>query len=85
MSQVIVFASICPHCHRDQPQDGFTVADLQRLFDGGYPVEGYCGICDKFWPISLQERVRLSEVVAATYGSKLPPKEYNYLAQPPAD
>lgn len=85
MSQAIVFASTCPHCQRDQPQDGFTVADLQRLFDGGYPIEGYCVICDKFWPIGLQERVRLGEVIAASHGSKLSPNENNHLAQIPPD
>ena len=82
MSDAIVFASTCPQCKRDQPQDDFTVADLLRLLDGGYPIEGYCVICDRFWPISLQERVRLSEVVAASHGSKFPIDKNNCLAQP---
>jgi hypothetical protein len=73
MSQVIVFTSTCPHCNRDQPQDGFTVADLLRLLDGGYPIEGYCMICDKFWSLSLQERVGLGELVAACHLDSLPP------------
>ena len=85
MSHAIVFASTCPHCRRDQSQDGFTVTDLLRLLEGGYPIEGYCVICDKFWPITLQERVRLSELVAASHGSGLPPEEDDRPAQPRSD
>jgi hypothetical protein len=84
MSQVIVFASTCPQCNRDQPQDGFTAADLLRLLEGGYPIEGYCVICDKFWPISLQERVRLTEAVAASERDGVPPED-NQLTQPHRD
>jgi hypothetical protein len=81
MSHAVVFASTCPHCQRDQPQDSFTLADLLRLLDGGYPIEGYCVICDEFWPISLHERVSLGEAVAALDGSHLPPEENVRLAQ----
>jgi hypothetical protein len=55
------FVSKCPSCTRDQPQTGFSRSDLQRLLDGGYPVEAYCVICDEFWPVSLWQRVTLSE------------------------
>jgi len=85
MSQVIVFASTCPHCKRDQPQDGFTVADLRRLLDGGYPIEGYCVRCDKFWPLSLQERVRLGELVAAPDRDSLPPEDNDHPTLPKSD
>jgi len=64
MNQAIVFVSTCPICEREQPQDAFTVADLVRLLNGGYPVEAYCVPCDKFWSLSLQERVELGEAVA---------------------
>ena len=65
MSQAIVFVSICPRCKREQPQDALTIADVARLLNGGYPIEAYCGPCDEFWPISLQKRLELGEVVAA--------------------
>jgi len=78
MSQAIIFASTCPQCKRDQPQDGFTVADLLRLLDGGYPIEGYCVSCDRFWPINLQERVRLGEHVAAGHRDSLPPEDSDH-------
>jgi len=61
----IAFASTCPSCKRQQPQDGFTVAVLERLLRGGYPIEAYCVICNEFWPISLKKRIELCEVVAA--------------------
>jgi hypothetical protein len=85
MSHAIVFASTCPHCKRDQSQDAFTVADLLRLLEGGYPIEGYCVICDKFWPISVQERVGLGELVAASHGGGLPPGEDDRPTQPQSD
>ena len=85
MRQAITFASTCPHCKRDQPQDGFTVADLLRLLDGGYPIEGYCVFCDKFWPINLQERVRLGEHVAACHRDSLPPEDSDQPTLPQSD
>ena len=62
---IIVFVSTCPSCRREQPQDAFSVADLQRLLSGGYPIEAYCVPCDGFWAIDLKERVALGEAVAA--------------------
>jgi hypothetical protein len=50
---------------RKQPQEGFTVADLVRLLDGGLPIEAYCVICDEFWSINLQERVELGAAITA--------------------
>ena len=50
---------------RNQSQEGFTVADLVRLFDGGFPIEAYCAICDQFWSINLQERVDLGAAITA--------------------
>ena len=66
----IVFVSTCPSCRREQPQDAFSVADLLRLLNGGYPIEGYCVPCDEFWPIDLKERVELGEAVAAAVACK---------------
>jgi hypothetical protein len=85
MSDAIVFASTCPQCKRDQPQDDFTVADLLRLLDGGYPIEGYCVICNKFWPLSLRERVRLGELVAAVQRDSLPPEDDDQPRLPRSD
>jgi hypothetical protein len=64
MIQAIVFVSTCPSCKREQPQDAFTVADLVRLLNGGYPIEAYCVPCDRFWSIRVQERVTLGQAVA---------------------
>lgn len=55
------FVSKCPGCTRDQPQSGFSRAALQRLLDGGFPIEAFCVICDEFWPVSLWQRVTLAE------------------------
>ena len=55
------FVSKCPGCTRDQPQNGFSRSALQRLLDGGYPIEAYCVICDEFWPVSLWQRLTLAE------------------------
>lgn len=85
MSQVIVFASTCPHCKREQPQDGFTVADLLRLLDGGYPIEGYCVSCGKFWPLNLRERVRLGELVAASRLDSIPREDDDHPRVPKSD
>ena len=74
MRQAIVFASTCPHCEREQVQDRFTVPELMRLLYSGYPIEAYCVDCDEFWPVSLQKRVELGEVVAATCAGELPLK-----------
>ena len=65
MNENIIFVSTCPTCEREQPQDAFTVPDLLRLINGGYPIEAYCVPCDKFWSISVQERVELGEAVVS--------------------
>jgi len=61
------------------------VADLLRLLDGGYPIEGYCVICNKFWPLSLRERVRLGELVAAVQRDSLPPEDDDQPRLPRSD
>jgi hypothetical protein len=72
MTQGIIFVSTCTSCRREQPQDAFTVADLLRLLDAGYPIEAYCVPCDKFWSIGVQERVKLGEAVAVVSKRTLP-------------
>ena len=65
MSLAIDFSGTCPHCKREQLQEGYTLADLMRLLYGGYPIEAYCALCDEFWIVSIQKRVELGEFVAA--------------------
>jgi hypothetical protein len=65
MRQAIVFVSMCPNCKGQQLQDAFAVEDLVRLLNGGYPLEAYCVPCDEFWPLSVEERIELIEVVGA--------------------
>ena len=66
MSEAIAFISICPRCRREQLQTGFTRVELERLFNGGHPIEAHCVPCQEFWPISLEKRIELGEIVAAT-------------------
>jgi hypothetical protein len=67
MDQAIHFESTCPSCKREQPQK-LSVAALERLLNGGYPIGAYCVACDEFWPISLHQRVELGELIAARCG-----------------
>jgi hypothetical protein len=73
VSQAIDFSASCPHCKREQQQEGYTLADLMRLLYGGYPIEAYCAFCDEFWIVSIQKRVELGEFVATACGSTSSP------------
>jgi len=73
VTQAVDFSATCPHCKREQLQDGYTLADLMRLLYGGYPVEAYCALCDEFWIVSIQKRVELGEFVAAACGTACAP------------
>jgi len=84
MTQAIIFVSTCPSCKREQPQDAFTVTDLVRLLNGGYPIEAYCVPCDKFWPISVHERVELGEAVAVVSKDTPPTIGSHRLTQSPS-
>jgi hypothetical protein len=66
MGQPFAFVATCPTCKRAQLQNAFTRAALARLLDGGYPVEGYCTVCDEFWTIGIQKRVEIIETIATT-------------------
>jgi len=66
MAKAVVFVATCPNCKREQLQDGFTLEDLARLLEGGFPIEAHCAFCETFSPISLQTRVELGAVVAAS-------------------
>lgn len=60
---IVALSSTCPRCLRKQRQS-FTRAALRRLLRAGHPTEGYCVMCDQFWPLSAQERRELARVVA---------------------
>jgi len=61
----VSFLSTCPRCTREQFQQGFSRAVVERLLDSGYPVEAYCAMCDQFWPISAQERAAVARRLGA--------------------
>jgi hypothetical protein len=66
LGQAFVFLATCQSCKRAQLQDAFTRGALERLLNGGYPIEGYCTACDEFWTISIQKRVEIIETIAMT-------------------
>ena len=66
MGQPFAFVATCPTCKRAQLQNAFTRAALARLLDGGYPVEGYCTVCDEIWTIGFHKRVEIIETIATT-------------------
>jgi arsenate reductase len=63
MDQAFTFVATCQTCGRTQLQAAFTVADLERLLSGGYPIEAYCRACDEFWTVGIQKRVEITEAV----------------------
>ena len=85
MTQSIIFVSTCKSCLSEQPQDAFTVEDLVRLLDGGYPIEAYCMHCDKFWSIGVQERLNLSDAVAVVSKRTPPSSDSDYLRHDPSE
>jgi hypothetical protein len=69
MGRSLAFASACPGCGRQQPQE-FAFTALVRLLQRGYPVAAYCGVCDEFWEIESQMRHELREVLAVACGGE---------------
>jgi hypothetical protein len=55
------FPSVCPTCKDARLQAGYTRRSLLRLLLRNRPIDAYCVICNQYWPISVQERVRLAE------------------------
>lgn len=64
MTEGVVFASTCPVCNHERVQCGFSIASLHRLLRGAHPIEAYCERCDEFWPLGVQERIQLGDIVA---------------------
>jgi hypothetical protein len=49
------FVSACPKCGLEQVQC-YACSALTRLLQRSLPVEGYCVMCDTYWPIDARER-----------------------------
>lgn len=58
------FMSVCPRCNDVRRQGGFGPRTLLRLLQHNQPIEGYCVVCDQFWPLSLSERAALANALA---------------------
>jgi len=55
------FMSSCPTCKEPRLQMGYGPWGLIRRLNGDRPIEAWCVICDRFWPITPQERVTLTK------------------------
>jgi hypothetical protein len=54
------FSSLCPTCNDTRSQLGYSPRTLLRLLSRDRPIDAYCAICNGFWSISAEERVRLA-------------------------
>lgn len=66
------FSSECPGCGQDRVQTGHDREELAELLSSGSNIEAYCVSCDRWWPISEEERADLSW--SLTKGSRGSPK-----------
>ncbi len=55
----IPLVSACPRCRHPWAQ-WYTPAALQRLLNGGQPLEAHCGPCDEYWRLSVRQRANLA-------------------------
>lgn len=55
------FVSMCPTCKDSRSQVGYSARDLLRRINSGRPIEAFCIICNQFWSITAQERLRVAE------------------------
>jgi hypothetical protein len=58
------FSAVCPKCKDVRSQSGFTRRALRRLLVRDEAIEAYCVVCDKFWPLSEDERAALAKQLA---------------------
>ena len=79
MGEAFVFVTTCPTCGREERQNAFTRAALERLLNGGYPIEAYCSVCDEFWTVGIQKRVEIIEAVSDRSRRVLADRRYNVL------
>jgi len=61
MDETVHFVSACPGCLKEREQRSYTRAALGAFLRTGYKIEGYCMICNEFWPISDEERHDLAQ------------------------
>ena len=59
-SDSLEFMSSCPGCKDVSFQQGYDFRSLVRLLVDDQPIEAYCGVCDRFWPITANERADLA-------------------------
>jgi hypothetical protein len=55
------FMSMCPTCSEPRLQLGYSPGGLLRRINGDRPIEACCVICNQFWPLTAQDRVRLTK------------------------
>jgi hypothetical protein len=55
------FMSMCPTCKEPRLQLGFSPGGLLRRLSRDRTIEACCVICNQFWPITVEERMRLAE------------------------
>jgi len=79
MGEAFVFVATCPTCGREERQNAFTRAALERLLNGGYPIEAYCSVCDEFCTVGIQKRVEIIEAVSDRSRRVLADRRYNVL------
>ena len=64
MSDSFVFTSLCPKCRDVRSQRKFDGRTLRDLLNRDLPIEGYCVLCDGYWPITAIERAALYRALA---------------------
>ena len=60
MNEQASFLTECPKCGRQCVMTGYAPDELRELLELGAEIEGYCGNCDRRWPISVDERADLA-------------------------
>jgi len=60
MSEPALFSSECPKCQHERVQPAYARDELQQLLGSGAEIEAYCGNCDEYWSISVEERADLA-------------------------
>jgi hypothetical protein len=44
---------------------GSKRTDALAIHHAGYPIEGYCVMCDQFWALSSRERLQLAKILGS--------------------
>jgi hypothetical protein len=79
------FFSKCPTCGHPRLQSGYAQGALVHLLDTGQPINAYCVICDRQWPITIQERYAVVRGIAAMDQHAPPSSSDNRPPQRPRD